>query len=315
MNVKKLKVYNCIKEFKPLKKTVVTIGTFDGVHLGHQSIFTKMKEEAKKIDGETVLITFSPHPRLVLYDDSKNLKFINTHQKKLERIESAGIDHLIIIPFTKSFAQQSSEKFLSDYVIRYTRPSMIVIGYDHHFGKNREGNFDLLNSFKEKYNYKLQQVPPLVIDGMPVSSTRIRNLLKQGNVKEANKMLGYEYSITGKVVKGNSIGHSIGFPTANIEIPNVYKLIAANGVYACRAEIEGSIYSGMSNIGTRPTIDHGELTIEINIFNFNKDIYGETITIYFVDRLRDEIKFSDLEALKEQLKKDKIHTLQILKDL
>ncbi len=315
MNVKKLKVYNCIKEFKPLKKTVVTIGTFDGVHLGHQSIFTKMKKEAKKLDGETVLITFSPHPRLVLYEDSKNLKFINTHQKKLERIESAGIDHLIIIPFTKSFAQQSSEKFLSDYVIRYTHPSMIVIGYDHHFGKNREGNFDLLNSFKEKYHYKLQQVPPLVIDGMPVSSTRIRNLLKQGNVKEANKMLGYEYSITGKVVKGNSIGHSLGFPTANIEIPNVYKLIAANGVYACRAEIENSIYSGMSNIGTRPTIDHGELTIEINIFNFNKDIYGETITIYFVDRLRDEIKFSNLEALKEQLKKDKTHTLQILKDL
>ncbi|MBN2637542.1 MAG: bifunctional riboflavin kinase/FAD synthetase [Bacteroidales bacterium] len=307
-----MKVYNCIKDFKSTGNTIVTIGTFDGVHLGHQAIFHKMKEEAEKINGSTVLITFSPHPRMVLQKDSQDLKFINTYQKKLERIEKSGIDHLVVIHFTKEFANNSSEDFIADYVVKYIRPQMVVIGYDHHFGKNREGNIELLERIKDKYNFGVIQVPPYFVDEKPVSSTRIRKLLQKGNVREANKMLGYEYALMGKVVRGNAIGRTIGFPTANIETPQEFKLIAANGVYACRTLIKGKLYKGMGNIGVRPTIDHGELTIEINIFDFNEDIYDETITILFVDRLRDEKKFKSLDALKEQLGKDRTHSIKLL---
>jgi riboflavin kinase/FMN adenylyltransferase len=307
-----LKIYQCISDFKAIPHPVVTIGTFDGVHLGHQSIFKKMKEEALQIGGETVVITFFPHPRLVLYQDSLDLKFINTQQKKIERLEKAGIDHLIIIPFTKAFSKNSSEEFIANYVVKYVKPEIIIIGYDHHFGKNREGNISLLDNIKEKYHFRVAQLAPYYVDGMPVSSTRIRNLLHHGNVKEANQLLGYEYAITGTVVHGNGIGHGIGFPTANIEIPNEYKLIAANGVYACRVLINHRIYKGMGNIGVRPTIDHGNLTIEVNIFDFNEDIYDKSIMIQFVDRLRDEKKFANLAALKAQLEIDKKLSLKIL---
>lgn len=307
-----MKVYSCIRDFKPTKNTIVTIGTFDGVHLGHQAIFNKMREEAEKVNGTTVLITFSPHPRMVLQKDSQKLKFINTYQKKLERIRKAGIDHLVVIPFTKEFANNSSESFISNYVVKYIQPKLIVIGYDHHFGKNREGNIELLEKVKHKYGFDVIQVTPYFVDEKPVSSTRIRKLLEEGNVSEANKMLGYEYALTGKVVRGNAIGRTIGFPTANIETPREFKLIAANGVYACRALINGKLYNGMGNIGVRPTIDHGELTIEINIFDFNEDIYDQTITITFVDRLRDEKKFENLDALKKQLGRDREQTMQIL---
>lgn len=308
-----MKVYNCIKDFKPQANAVVTIGTFDGVHHGHQAIFDRMKEEAAKRNGTTVLITFSPHPRMVLQKDSQNLKFINTYQKKLERIEKAGIEHLVVIEFTKEFANNSSEDFISQYVVKYVQPQLIVIGYDHHFGKNREGNIELLEQLKTKYDFEVIQVPPYYVDGQPVSSTRVRKLLHEGNVREANLMLGYEYALTGKVVRGNAIGRTIGFPTANIETPQEFKLIAANGVYVCRALIKGRLYKGMGNIGVRPTIDHGELTIEINIFDFDEDIYDETITILFVDRLRDEEKFESLDALKQQLVKDREQSIQLLK--
>ncbi len=300
-----MKIYQCIRDFEAVAHPIVTIGTFDGVHLGHQAIFSKMKEEAKKTGGETIVITFFPHPRLVLYQDSVNLKFINTREKKIERLEKVGINHLIIIPFTKEFAQNSSEQFVTDYVVKYVHPAKVIIGYDHHFGKNREGNIQLLERLKQKLGYEVEEVPPFYVDGTPVSSTRIRDLLHDGNVKEANRMLGYEYAITGKVVRGQRIGHKIGFPTANLEIPNEYKLITANGVYVCRVLLGNRILKGMGNIGVRPTIDHGDLTIEVHIFDFDEDIYDEKITIQFVDRLRDEEKFADLEALKAQLAKDK----------
>lgn len=307
-----MKVYHCISDFKPIPHSIVTIGTFDGIHLGHQAIFKKMKEEAAQCGGETVVITFYPHPRLVLYQDSVDLKFINTQQKKLERLQKAGIDHLIVIPFTDEFSRNSSEDFIANYVVKYVHPERIIIGYDHHFGKNREGNLQLLERLKEKYNFKVDQVAPYFVKGVAVSSTRIRNALHEGNVSEANLMLGYEYSISGKVVYGNGIGHSIGFPTANIEIANEYKLITANGVYACRAMVDGILYSGMGNIGVRPTIDHGDLTIEVNIFDFKQDIYGKEIIIQFVSRMRDEKKFENLDALKMQLARDKEMTLRLL---
>ncbi len=307
-----MKIYQCIQDFKKVNHPIVTIGTFDGVHLGHQAIFSRMKEEARKNGGETVVITFHPHPRLVLYQDSIHLKFINTREKKTERLEKAGIDHLVIIPFTKEFAQNSSEKFIEDYVVKYIHPAKFIIGYDHHFGKNREGNIVLLERLKDKFGYEVEEVPPFYVDGVPVSSTRIRNLLHEGNVKEANRMLGYEYAITGEVVRGKALGRKIGYPTANLELPNEYKLIAANGVYACRVIVKNQVYKGMGNIGVRPTIDHGDLTIEVNIFDFDEEIYGEKITIEFVDRLRDEKKFENIEALKQQLAKDKEHSIRIL---
>jgi len=271
-----------------------------------------MKEEAKRTGGETIVITFFPHPRLVLYQDSVNLKFINTREKKIERLEKIGIDHLIIIPFTKEFARNSSEQFVSDYVVKYVHPAKVIIGYDHHFGKNREGNIQLLERLKQKLGYEVEEVPPFYVDGAPVSSTRIRDLLHDGNVKEANRMLGYEYAITGKVVRGQRIGHKIGFPTANLEIPNEYKLITANGVYVCRVLLGNRILKGMGNIGVRPTIDDGDLTIEVHIFDFDEDIYDKKITIQFVDRLRDEKKFENLEALKTQLAKDKVLSIERL---
>jgi len=307
-----LRVYENIEAFPELKNPVVTIGTFDGVHIGHQAIFNKMKEEAAKIGGETVVITFYPHPRIVLGLDNSQLRFINRQSKKIELLEKAGIGHLIIINFTKEFSLKSSDEFIKSLVIEKIKPAIIVIGYDHHFGKNREGNFELLDSYSKEYGFKLIQVPAQSFDEITVSSSKIRKLLEAGNVKEANALLGYIYSITGKVVRGKSIGKDIGFPTANIETGDEYKLIAAVGVYACLIEYKGKTYKGMSNIGFRPTIDHGALTIEVNIFDFDQQIYGEEITISFVERLRNEKKFESLGALVEQLHKDKKHTLAIL---
>ncbi len=306
-----MKIYNCIKDFEPVDNAVITIGTFDGVHLGHQAIFKKMKEEAAKINGKTVVVTFYPHPRIVLGLDSKNLKFINTQEKKINRIEEAGIDYLVIINFTKEFARLSSEEFIRDFVHEKIRPIKIITGYDHHFGKDREGSYDLLLKIGKELGFEVEKVDAVYVNDVKVSSTRIRDLLKAGKIREANSFLGYEYSITGKVVTGKSIGHDLGFPTANIEVADEYKLIAAVGVYACRVVYMGQLYKGMSNIGYRPTIDKGDLTIEVHIFHFDKQIYGEEITICFVDRMRDEKKFKNREALKAQLAKDRENALEL----
>jgi len=307
-----LKIYNNIKDFQPVENTIVTIGTFDGVHLGHQAIFERMKEDARKINGHTVVITFYPHPRIVLHLDSKNLRFINTQERKISLIEEAGIDSLIVVRFTRDFASLTSEEFISNIVVNEVKPVKIVTGYDHHFGKNRGGSFELLMKMGNKYGFEVDKVEAQYISNEKVSSTRIRKLLEAGEVKRANSFLGYEYSITGKVVKGHSLGHDMGFPTANIEVADEYKLIAAVGVYACRVEFRGKKYKGMSNIGFRPTFNAGDLTIEVNIFEFDQQIYDEEITIYVVDRMRDEHKFKNIDALKAQLVKDREHALKIL---
>ncbi len=312
-----MKIYNCIKDFKPVDNAIVTIGTFDGVHLGHQAVFKQMRNEAEKIGGETVVITFYPHPRIVLGLDDKDLKFIKTEKKKIQHIEKAGIDNLIIIEFTEEFAATSSEDFIKNLIVDYIKPKVLIIGYDHQFGSNREGSFELLNNLGNNLGFEVKKVDEQNIEDITISSTQIRNLLNQGDIKTANSLLGHEYSITGIVVKGQSIGHNLGFPTANIEIADEYKLIAAIGVYACRVHIGQSTYKGMSNIGYRPTIyktdnsDH-VITIEVNIFDFNESIYGKEITISFVDRMRNEHKFESKAALSEQLAKDKIHALEIL---
>jgi riboflavin kinase/FMN adenylyltransferase len=307
-----VKIYNCIKDFKTVKNAVVTVGTFDGVHMGHQAIFNIMKQEAETIDGETVVITFYPHPRIVLGLDSEYLKFINTQEKKINRLEESGIDHLIIVSFNKEFAGISSEEFINDLVVEKIHPKIVVTGFDHHFGKDRGGSFDMLSKIGEEKGFKVIKVEAQYVNDVPVSSTKIRKLLNSGAVLAANNFLGYEYSITGKVVKGKSIGRNIGFPTANIEVADEYKLIAAVGVYACRVTYMGKLYKGMCNIGYRPTVDHGDLTIEVHIIDFDQQIYGEEITIIFVDRMRDERKFDSLTELSQQLKRDKENTLKIL---
>lgn len=300
-----MKIYKDIEDFKGVKNPIVTIGTFDGVHVGHQKIIDRMRAVANKVDGETVLLTFYPHPRLVIHPDSKNLRFINIQKRKIELLEKAGIDHLIIIPFTKEFSKLTSNQFIKEYIAEKIQARKLIIGYDHHFGKNRLGDFSILYDLGKKYNFEVEKIPAQDVENIAVSSTKIRKALNEGKIKIANNLLGYEYSITGVVVQGNKIGRTIGFPTANIELEDEYKLITANGVYASRVEYEGVIYQGMSNIGVRPTVNHSDLTIEVNIFDFDKEIYGETISIYFVDRIRSEVKFDDLEALKTQLILDK----------
>jgi riboflavin kinase / FMN adenylyltransferase len=308
-----LKIYHNIDLFQPVPNPVVTVGTFDGVHLGHQQIFTCMKEEALRCGGETVVVTFYPHPRLVIHPDSKNLKFINTQEKKYEIISRNNIDHLIIIPFSKEFSNLSSADFVKRYLVEKIKMHKLIVGYDHHFGKDRMGGFNELKGLGKILGFELQEVHAMMIDGVPVSSTKIRNALTDGNIRLANSLLGYNYSISGKVVYGNRIGRTIGFPTANIDQEDEYKLISAVGVYACKVDYLGRIYKGMGNIGYRPTIDIGNLTIEVNIFDFDEEIYGEYITIYFIERIRNEKKFENLSALRDQLTIDRARVLEILK--
>ena len=308
-----MKIYHNIDSFQPVPNPVVSVGTFDGVHLGHQQIFTCMKEEASRCGGETVVVTFYPHPRLVIHPDSKQLRFINTQERKYEIISRCQIDHLIVIPFTREFSNLSSGEFVKRFLIDKIHMHELVVGYDHHFGKDRLGGFNELKGLGKIHGFELAEVPARIIDGMPVSSTKIRNALMEGNVKLANRLLGYNYSISGKVVYGNRIGRTIGFPTANIEIEDEYKLISAVGVYACKVDYNGTTFKGMGNIGYRPTIDVGNLTIEVNIFDFDEEIYGERITIYFIDWIRNEKKFENLSALRDQLIIDRARVLEILK--
>ena len=309
-----MKIYKGLEGFKKVRNPVVTVGTFDGVHIGHGKIFQRMAGIARECDGETVVITFHPHPRLVVHPDSKDLKFINTQERKYDLIEKTGIDHLVIIPFTPEFATTNASVFVKDILVDKIGVKELVVGYDHHFGKNRQGSFEELLNLAKKFDFQVEQIPVQDINNIAISSTKIRNALKEGNIKIANELLGYEYSITGPVVEGNKIGRKIGFPTANIELQDEYKLIMAIGVYACRVQWNGKIYLGMGNIGYRPTINNSDLTIEVHIFDFDEEIYGDTITIFFVDRIRDEEKFKDLDALRQQLIRDRVSTQKILEE-
>lgn len=300
-----MNVYRDIGDFKGVRYAIVTVGTFDGLHVGHQKIVRRMAELAVDHEGDTVVVTFSPHPRLVLEAGNSNLKFITTEEKKYELLEAMGIEHLLILPFTKAFAAMKADDFIRDYLVGKLGVKKLVVGYDHHFGNKREGNFDHLFRQGILYGFGVEEIEAQYIDDIAVSSTQVRNALTEGNLRLANRMLGYDYSITGRVVEGNRIGRTMGFPTANIEVEDRYKLIAAGGVYACRVKIDGRVYQGMGNIGTRPTIAKHDFATEVHIFNFDKDIYGKTITIYFIDRIRDEKRFEDLEKLAEQLKKDR----------
>ena len=311
-----MKVFRNIIETRNIPNAVVTIGTFDGVHLGHQAIFKKMKELAQSVGGETVVVTFSPHPRQVLNIDSSNLRFITTPEEKLHRFEEYGVDNVVIVNFTREFSRTPSETFIKDYIIDNLKPAYIVVGYDHHFGKNRMGDFDLLNDLKKKYNFKVERIAAQDVEHIAISSTKIRHALAQGNVKSANRLLGYIYSVTATVVLGNEIGRTIGFPTANLELAKEYMLFGRGGVFACLVDYEGKTYKAMANIGHRPTIGdraEGDMLIEVNLFDFDGDLYGKQITVRFIDRIRDEVKFEGLQALKEQLERDREKVKDLLK--
>ena len=310
-----MKVFRNIIETRNIPHAVVTIGTFDGVHLGHQAIFAKMRNLAQSVGGQTVVVTFEPHPRQVLNIDSSNLRFLTTPEEKLKKFEEFGIDNVVIINFTKEFSRTPSEVFIKDYIIDNIKPAYIVVGYDHHFGKNRMGDFGLLNDMKLKYGFKVERVAAQDVENIAISSTKIRNALAVGNIKSANRLLGYTYSITAEVVVGNKIGRTMGFPTANLELPREYMLINCGGVFACLVDYEGKTYKAMANIGHRPTI--GDRTkdqpiIEVNLFDFDGDLYGKQIRVSFIDRIRDEEKFDSLDELKAQLEQDKKAVMNLL---
>ena len=299
-----MRIYHNIEEFEKVQNAVVTTGTFDGVHVGHLKIINRLCELANKNRGETVLLTFFPHPRMVLFSDY-DLKLINTKNEKIALLEKAGIDHLIIHPFSREFSRLSSVEFVRDILVNKIGTNCLVIGYNHHFGRNREGSFEHLKEFGPIYGFEVEEISAEDVHEVSVSSTKIRNALKKGDIKTANSYLDYDFGLTGIVVKGNHLGHQIGFPTANIKVLDSYKLIPANGVYGVRVKYKEEVYKGMLNIGMRPTIGGAEKTIEVHIIDFQLDLYGEELSIYFDSWIRDEQKFEHIAALKLQLEKDK----------
>lgn len=303
--------YN-IEDFKKVPNAVVTIGTFDGVHRGHQEILRNMVNRAKEIGGESVVVTFYPHPRQVLSHDS-GIRFISTQEEKIAHLEALGIDNLIIIKFTKEFAAIPSEDFIKDYLVKNIQPAVLIIGYDHHFGKGRTGDFGMLYELGSQYHFKVEKIQEQDVDNVAVSSTKIRHYLENGDIKHANMLLGYEYSYIGKVVHGQQVGHKMGYPTANIEVAEEFQLIEKQGVYATFAEIGGRSYPAMTYIGKRPTMeDNRPQSIETHIISFDGTLYDKEIKIRFVDFVRDDKKFDNFEALKRQIGIDEQIIINIL---
>lgn len=296
------------------KNPVVTSGTFDGVHKGHQVILRRLKEIAQKHNGESIVLTFWPHPRYVVQPEkSKKLQLLNTLEEKINLLKHQTIDHLIIIPFTTEFSQKTSLSFIQDILIDKIKTKHLVIGYDHRFGKNREGSFDYIINHPQEFPFEINEIPRQDVDNIGVSSTKIREALTLGEIETANNYLGEYYTLIGNVVKGNQNGRKINFPTANLEIKEQFKLIPAHGVYAVEIQFDNQKYIGMLNIGIRPTLNGETPSVEVNIFDFNQDIYAQEIQLNFIARIRNEQKFENLEALKLQLKQDKESVLNIIK--
>ncbi len=307
-----MRIYHGIEEFNPVQNAVVTSGTFDGVHLGHKVILKRLIQLAKKRQGESVVLTFWPHPRFVLYPNDTSLKLLSTFQEKASYLSDLGIDHLIKIEFTKKFSQLSSEQFIHNILIDKIGTKLLVIGYDHRFGKNREGSFQYLASNSHDYGFEIEEIPRQDIENIAVSSTKIRNALESGEIKTANEFIGNNYRLTGKVIKGSQIGRDLGFPTANIVVEESYKLIPADGAYAVKIGYRDRWYNGMLNIGFRPTVNGTTRTIETHIFDFNQNLYGQVLTIAFVEKIRGEKKFENLDALSKQLTLDRKDAMKIL---
>ena len=309
-----MKIYHGLDDFSRLPNAVVTSGTFDGVHVGHQKILSRLREIAIKNNGETVVLTFWPHPRLVLHPEEEALKLLNTFEEKAELLKAQGIQHLVRIPFTKEFSQLSSEEFIQQILVETIGTKKLVIGYDHRFGKNREGSFDQLKLDGPRYGFDVEEIPRQDVDHVAVSSSKIRKALETADIETATHLLGKAYGITGRVVKGDKLGRLLGFPTANIEVDTQYKLIPVDGIYAVTVLHENTQFRGMLYIGNRPTVNGSKRNIEVNIFDFEKDIYGESLTIHFHKLIRTDSKFHDLDALTLQLQNDKVAAQKLLND-
>lgn len=307
-----MNVYNSIDNFPGSANAVVTIGTFDGVHIGHQQIIRNLRKLAAETHGETVLLTFFPHPRMVLQPDDNDLKLITTMVEREELLRSFGIDHLIIQPFDKQFSRISATEFVRDQLMQKIGMKTLVIGYDHHFGRNREGSYKDLEEMAPVYGFRLEEINEQVINHIAVSSTKVRKALLEGDIDSANQLLGHRFSFRGKVVMGDKIGRTLGFPTANIEIPEAYKLVPAEGIYAVQIRIGQQLKKGMLYIGTRPVVNGKSLRIEVNIFEFDQEIYNQEIQVMFVSRIRGDLPFTDINALKEKMKEDKVIATKLL---
>jgi riboflavin kinase / FMN adenylyltransferase len=308
-----MKVYKNIENLPRFRNAVITIGTFDGVHQGHLQIIRQLIKKAGEAKGEPVLITFYPHPKQVVASLKKPLYILNTPEEKYELLNKAGISNIVVVPFTSEFAEQPAESYIRDFLVDKFHPNTIIIGYDHRFGKDRAGDYHLLEDEADKFGYAVDEIPEHILQNVTISSTKIREALLSGDIDTANEFLGYNYFFSGVVEEGNKLGRTIGYPTANLQLNDTQKLIPANGVYAVNVMLEGvGKFKGMMNIGIRPTVQGTTRVTEVNIFDFDKMIYGKLLTVSLKKRLRDEVKFSGLDMLKQQLAKDKLDAMAAL---
>ena len=306
-----MKIYRSIEDYDEDKRSVVTIGTFDGIHLGHQEILSRLIESSKNKDLNSVVLTFFPHPRIIL-NKYNEVKMIDTLDEKIIHLNEIGIDSLIIHPFDRNFSLLSANQFIKDFLVDKLKIKHIIIGYDHRFGKGREASVTDLKNYANDYDFTVEEIKAQEIEKITVSSTKIRNSINQGDIKTTEKYLGRSFNLTGKIVKGDGLGKKINYPTANIFIEETYKIIPKDGVYLVETIIKDELFNGMMNIGHRPTIGKNVKSIEVHLFNFNEDIYGQVISIKMISKIRDEKKFSSIQALKEQLVKDENYCLKLI---
>ena len=326
-----MQVHTDIDNLPKFRHAVITIGTFDGVHIGHRQVLDSLKSEAKAINGETVIITFHPHPRKVVSSAILGIRLINTLSEKIELLDKLGIDHLVVVPFTEAFANQHAVDYIRDFLVNKFQPHTIIIGYDHRFGRDRLGDYRLLEKLAEKYRYHLKEIPKHLLDNISISSTNIREALLHNDIETADKLLGYEFFFEGEVIHGDKLGRKLGYPTANLKVQDEEKIIPANGIYAVYAEVKsplttyaandtsiasskenGKRLKGMMSIGFRPTVDGKKRVIEVNVFDFSEEIYGQTLRVYVKKYLREEVKFNSLDDLVKQIDQDKIDSLAVL---
>jgi riboflavin kinase/FMN adenylyltransferase len=308
-----MEVFNNLSDLPKFRNAVITIGSFDGVHHGHQKILERVNQLARECNGESIVITFHPHPRLLLYPNDPSLRLLSTIDEKVVLLEKYGIDNVVVVPFTKEFAEQSPDNYIQNFLLQKFTPKFIVIGYDHRFGKNRAGNIDYLRRYEESSNFKIVDIEKQEVEDIAVSSTKIRKALEFGDIKTATHLLGHAYTFSGTVIRGQGIGKSLGYPTANIQIKSTFKLIPESGIYAIKAILGNKTYDALLYIGKRPTIQtYNNKTIEVHILDFNKEIYGDKLTVEFVDFIRGDIEFENVEKLKEQMKKDELEGRKIL---
>lgn len=306
-----MRIFRNLDALPSFNNSVITIGTFDGVHVGHQKILTRIKQLAETCGGESIIITFHPHPRLVINPQDDTLRLLNTIDEKTALLEKFGVQNVVIVPFSRDFSEQSADDYIRKFLVSNFSPKWIVIGYDHKFGKNRTGDYHLLEKLKSELGYSLEEITKETLEHIDISSTKIRQALNEGQINLANELLGYRYTLQGTVVRGFQRGRELGYPTANLQINDEHKLIPCTGIYAVRVMVNGIAHQGMMSIGYNPTFNGSTKTIEVNILDFDQDLYGTTLTVEFVEYLRGELKFESVELLIEAIKKDEAKTREV----